>query len=114
MIFYKINDWLNNRKTISGQFIIDNKICTVYVLKKDKNKFRVKYGLRTYKLSIFENTKTPKKISSWLDDYFSSNNRAGVNNWKWLMEDYSATCNDDNSLNIKKTWRYDEYKESSK
>ena len=105
-----IQDWLNNRKTISGQFIIDNKICTVYVLKKDKKMFYIKYNLKKYKMPINKNRKLPKNIASWLDDYFSNNNRVNINNWKWLMETYATTCNDDNFLNAQKTWRYDEYK----
>ena len=40
MIFYwRIIDSLRKRKTIVEQFVIDNKIATIYVLKKDYKKY---------------------------------------------------------------------------
>ncbi len=106
MIFYwRIIDSLRKRKTIVEQFVIDNKIATIYVLKKDYKKFRVSIGLRKYIFS-FENNKTnaPKKISYRLRHFlmYQKDTSNVWDNWQWLIISYNGTghLNDRLEINI--------------
>ena len=106
-MFYKLRDRLNKNKTISGQFICNNKIATIFVTKKNDNFFFVKYGLKKYKLSINSFSNIPNFLGSYLDDYFSQE-RQGINNYKWLLIDYKATgrLNQNICVDAKKNWSY--------
>lgn len=103
--YWRLLDSFRKRKTIVGQFVVNNKIATIYVLKKDYKKFRVSIGLRKYIFS-FENNKTnaPKKISSKLRHFLMYQKDASNiwDNWQWLIISYNGTghLNDRLEINI--------------
>jgi hypothetical protein len=102
-----LKDFLNKRKTISGQFIYNYKLVTIYVLRKIDNFFFVKYGCKIYKLPLFKYGKVPNDFGNYLDDYFSQE-REEINNYKWLLIDYYSTgrLNDLKNVETKKNWKY--------
>ena len=87
--FWKIIDWFKKRKEISGQFISNNTIWTLYFKRVDKEYvFYLSSWFKKYRLTFFDfSSLKNKRLIDDLLIYFEQE-REGFTNWKWLVLDY--------------------------